>query len=182
MAAHVGTPTPVGSRATRAVLKGRGLAGAQRRPLRKTPFSSAPQAIFFLGEGGLNAVSFDFGGVTAGQVHPASAATSAKAMLLHSPPMAPCCSCCLGCCCRSAHRAAAVPVARIKSEDTVAINAAAHRRRRSICSAAGGELRKFHSPRGARLLEMFGPSAGGKGATFQLQDDPNFFSMGKPKL
>ena len=50
------------------------------------------------------------------------------------------------------------------------------------CSAAGGELRKFHPPRAARLLEKNGPSVGGKGATFQLQDDPNFFSMGKPKL
>ena len=74
----VGSRTPGGSRATRARFRGRGLAGAQRRPFRKTPFSSAPQAIFFLGEGAGNAVSFDFGGVTAGQVHPASAATSAK--------------------------------------------------------------------------------------------------------
>ena len=45
----VGSPTPVGGRATRSSVRGRGLAGAQRRLLRKTLFSSAPQAIFFLG-------------------------------------------------------------------------------------------------------------------------------------
>ena len=49
------------------------------------------------------------------------------------------------------------------------------------CSAAGGELHKFHSPRGARLLEKIGPSVGGKGAHFQLQDDP-FFFHGKTKV
>ena len=48
---EVGSRTPGGSRATRARFRGRGLAGAQRRPFRKTPFSSAPQAIFFLVEG-----------------------------------------------------------------------------------------------------------------------------------